>query len=90
MADQKISALTTITGANTAAGDLIPIVDVSDTTQCASGTTKSITRAQATIAVGTQTLVSTYANNAAAVAGGLTAGAFYRTGADPDVVCVVH
>lgn len=31
-----------------------------------------------------------YANNAAAAAGGLTAGAFYRTGADPDPVCVVH
>jgi len=31
-----------------------------------------------------------YANNAAAIAGGLTAGAFYRTGADPDPVCVVH
>ena len=31
-----------------------------------------------------------YANNAAAVVGGLTAGAFYRTGADPDSVCVVH
>lgn len=31
-----------------------------------------------------------YSNNAAAIAGGLTAGAFYRTGADPDVVCVVH
>jgi len=31
-----------------------------------------------------------YANNAAAVAGGLTAGAFYRTNADPDPVCVVH
>jgi hypothetical protein len=31
-----------------------------------------------------------YANNAAAVAGGLTAGALYRTGADPDPVCVVH
>ncbi len=31
-----------------------------------------------------------YANNAAALAGGLTVGAFYRTGADPDVVCVVH
>jgi hypothetical protein len=31
-----------------------------------------------------------YANNAAAVAGGLTAGAFYRTGGDPDPVCVVH
>lgn len=31
-----------------------------------------------------------YSNNSAAIAGGLTAGAFYRTGADPDVVCVVH
>jgi hypothetical protein len=31
-----------------------------------------------------------YANNSAAVAGGLTAGAFYRTGGDPDPVCVVH
>ena len=31
-----------------------------------------------------------YANNAAAITGGLTAGAFYRTGADPDPVCVVH
>jgi hypothetical protein len=32
----------------------------------------------------------TYANNAAAVAAGLTAGAFYRSNGDPDVVCVVH
>lgn len=31
-----------------------------------------------------------YANNAAALAGGLGVGAFYRTGADPDPVCVVH
>jgi len=31
-----------------------------------------------------------HANNAAAKAGGLTAGAFYRTGKDPDTVCVVH
>jgi hypothetical protein len=31
-----------------------------------------------------------YANNAAALAGGLTAGAHYRTGVDPDPVCVVH
>ncbi len=31
-----------------------------------------------------------YSNNAAAIAGGLTAGAFYRNGADPDGVCVVH
>jgi len=31
-----------------------------------------------------------YANNAAAVAGGLTSGYLYRTGTNPDVVCVVH
>ena len=31
-----------------------------------------------------------YANNAAAITGGLTAGALYRTGADPDPVMVVH
>jgi hypothetical protein len=31
-----------------------------------------------------------YANNAAAISGGLTVGAFYRTNADPDPVCVVH
>lgn len=31
-----------------------------------------------------------YANNTAAIAGGLAAGDFYRTGADPDPVCVVH
>lgn len=34
--------------------------------------------------------IPVHANNAAAVAAGLTAGAFYRTGADPDPVCVVH
>lgn len=34
--------------------------------------------------------LSVYANNAAAVAGGLTAGQFYRNNADPDHVCVVH
>lgn len=31
-----------------------------------------------------------YASNAAAITGGLTAGAFYRSSADPDLVCVVH
>lgn len=34
--------------------------------------------------------LSVYADNAAAITGGLTAGAFYRTGGDPDLVCVVH
>jgi len=35
-------------------------------------------------------LPSTYANNAAAVSGGLVSGDMYRTGADPDVLCIVH
>lgn len=34
--------------------------------------------------------LSIYANNAAALAGGLGVGAFYRSGGDPDIVCVVH
>ena len=32
----------------------------------------------------------TFANNAAAVTGGLSAGMLYRTGGDPDPVCIVH
>jgi hypothetical protein len=31
-----------------------------------------------------------FANNAAAISGGLAAGDLYRTGANPDPVCVVH
>lgn len=31
-----------------------------------------------------------FKNNAAAISGGLTVGAFYRTGGDPDLVAVVH
>ena len=31
-----------------------------------------------------------YANNAAAKAGGLVAGNIYRTGGNPDLICVVH
>lgn len=36
------------------------------------------------------TLPPVYANNAAAIAGGLTAGGIYRSGADPDVLAIVH
>jgi len=32
----------------------------------------------------------TYANNAAAIAGGLVVGDLYCNGADPDLVCIVH
>jgi len=51
MADTKISALTAITGANTASGDLLVLVDVSDTTMAVSGTDKKITRDEAALAV---------------------------------------
>ena len=36
------------------------------------------------------TKLSVYANNAAAITGGLVAGDLYRTGADPDPIMVVH
>lgn len=41
MADAKITALTALT--TPASGDVFPVVDISDTTQAASGTTKKIT-----------------------------------------------
>ena len=34
--------------------------------------------------------LATYANNAAAISGGLAAGDLYRTNGDPDPICVVH
>jgi hypothetical protein len=35
-------------------------------------------------------VLAVYSNNAEALAGGLLVGQYYRTGADPDVVCIVH
>ena len=46
MADTRITDLTAITGANTAAGDQFVLVDVSDTTMAASGTDKKISKAE--------------------------------------------
>jgi hypothetical protein len=43
MPSLKISQMTSLTGANVASGDLLPIVDISDTSQAASGTNKKIT-----------------------------------------------
>jgi hypothetical protein len=57
MADTKITALAAITTVDPAA-DVLPIVDVSDTSMAASGTTKKITSNQILGAGGTATLAS--------------------------------
>lgn len=46
MANRLVTALTAITGVNTATGDLFILEDISDTTDDAGGTVKKITRAE--------------------------------------------
>lgn len=58
MADSKISAYSTLTGANLAAGDLFEVVDVSDTTLAASGTNKKMTTTDVRVGVGGITVSS--------------------------------
>jgi hypothetical protein len=65
MADTKITALAAITTVDPAA-DVLPIVDISDTSMAASGTTKKITSNQILGAGGTATLAS------ATISGALT------------------
>ena len=53
MAKTKISALTTLADGSIAIGDLIPIVDIDDFSQAASGTTKKVTITSLASAVAT-------------------------------------
>ena len=73
MADTKITALAAIATVDPAA-DVLPIVDISDTSMAASGTTKKITSNQILGAGGTATLAS------ATVTGDLTAARLIVTG----------
>jgi hypothetical protein len=73
MADTKITALAAITTVDPAA-DVLPIVDISDTSMAASGTTKKITSNQILGAGGTATLAS------ATITGDLTAARLNVTG----------
>jgi hypothetical protein len=66
MPDTKITALTAITTVDPAV-DVLPIVDVSDTTMAASGTTKKITSNQILGAGGTAALASATITGAATV-----------------------
>lgn len=65
---RKASQATTLTGANVATGDKIFILDASDTTDDAAGTTKAITAAELIIAVHTLS-DRTRVNNVAVVVG---------------------
>jgi hypothetical protein len=51
MADRRVTEDTAITGANVVAADLFDVVDVSDTTDAATGTNKKITAAETAIAI---------------------------------------
>jgi hypothetical protein len=73
MADTKITALAAITTVDPAA-DVLPIVDISDTSMAASGTTKKITSNQILGAGGTATLASATITGAANFNGGALAG----------------
>jgi len=73
MADTKITALTAISTVDPAV-DVLPIVDVSDTTMAASGTTKKITSNQILGSGGTATLAS------ATITGAATAASLTVTG----------
>ena len=66
MPDTKITALAAITTVDPAA-DVLPIVDISDTSMAASGTTKKITSNQILGAGGTATLASATITGAATV-----------------------
>lgn len=78
MADAKVSAFTALAAAP-AVGDLVPVIDISDTTQGAGGTAKKVTVAElftsptfVTPALGTP--ASGVATNLTGTAAGLTAG----------------
>ena len=84
MADTKITALTALTGADPST-DVLPIVDTSDTTMAASGTTKKISINNVLGAGGTATLASATVTGAVSVGTTLgVTGAATFTGA---VVC---
>lgn len=83
----------TLTG--TYAGGGVSILECGDAevrTSSVSGAYMDFTGGRVGINAGAPyiTGLQVFANNAAAITGGLAAGDLYRTGATPDLVCVVH
>lgn len=79
MPDTKITALTAIVTVDPVA-DVLPIVDVSDTSMAASGTTKKITTNQILGAGGTATLGTLAVTGATTLTGALTANGAVNLG----------
>ena len=71
---------------NTSILHLSDVINVDYNNSCAISMSAPVTLPKITFS----TLPPVYANNAAAISGGLTAGMIYRNGANPDVICVVH
>lgn len=80
MADTKITGLGALTGANTADGDQLAIVDVSDTSMDGSGTTKNITAAELSTAVHNRALPEFTTTNPSAPSSGVKLFARSRAG----------
>ena len=85
MANSKISALTALASSSVSSGDVLPIVDVSDTTQAATGTTKKLDASSIFFkdVSGTVSAATTY-NSSVTFSGTVTAsGTFRATGTNP-------
>jgi hypothetical protein len=70
---------------NSGTGSVVPLQD-----NLINSGTATFRWKKSTSVSGAFTGLQIFANNAAAITGGLVAGDLYRTGADPDTVCVVH
>lgn len=62
--DRRVTSHSALTGGGTATGDLFEVVDVSDTTDAATGTNKKITRAELALAMVAAGLLSAAADGA--------------------------
>ena len=72
MADTKITALTSISTSTDPANDVFPIVDISDTTMAATGTTKKVTTNQLLGAGGTASFATLAVSGATTLTGAAT------------------
>lgn len=66
------------------------LFDEVSVTQVAAGVAGDVSVTGIVQAANAQLTLSVFANNAAAIAGGLQVGQLYRNNADPDIVCIVH